>query len=107
VASKVAPSRSGGIDTSIRLPELPRLCTEALLVGAVYGAYDATRDLRHSDVATANRRNARLLLDIERHSHRMPEHALSQILWHLPGLAVPAAYFYATLHFIVTPAVLI
>jgi membrane-associated phospholipid phosphatase len=72
----------------------------------LYGAYDATRGLRHSSVVTANH-NGWLLLHAERHLHGTPEHPLNQLLWHLPGLAVPSAYFYATLHFIVTPGVLV
>jgi membrane-associated phospholipid phosphatase len=47
------------------------------------------------------------LLHAERHLHATPERWLNQLLWHLPGLAVPSAYFYATLHFIVTPSVLV
>ncbi len=36
-----------------------------------------------------------------------PEHWLNSHLQHLPVLAVPACFFYATLHFVVTPAVLL
>jgi hypothetical protein len=89
-----------------RPSRLPRWQTESLLVVLLYGAYDATRGLRHSSVATANH-NGWLLLHAERHLHSTPEHSLNQLLWHLPGLAVASAYFYATLHFIVTPGVLV
>jgi hypothetical protein len=85
---------------------LPRWQTEALLVGLLYGVYAATRGLRHSTVVTANH-NGWLLLHAERHLHATPEHGLNRLLWQLPGLAVPSAYFYATLHFIVTPGVLV
>jgi hypothetical protein len=89
-----------------RPSRLPRWQIEALLVALLYGAYDATRGLQHSTVVTANH-NGWLLLHVERHLHVAPEHRLNQLLWHLPGLAVPSAYFYATLHFIVTPGVLV
>jgi uncharacterized protein (TIRG00374 family) len=85
---------------------LPRWQTEVLLVALLYGVYDATRGLRHSTVGTANHYGW-LLLHAERHLHVAPEHRLNQLLWHLPGLAVPSAYFYATLHFILTPGVLV
>jgi membrane-associated phospholipid phosphatase len=92
--------------TQVRPSRLPRWPGEVLLVGVFYGAYDATRGLRHGSVAAANH-NGWLLLHAERHLHLAPEHGLNELLWRLPGLAVPSAYFYATLHFIVTPAVLI
>jgi long-chain acyl-CoA synthetase len=65
-----------------------------------YGAYDATRALRRSTAGTANHYGS-LLLHAERKLHVAPEHLLNQLLWHLPGLAVPSAYFYATLHFFI------
>jgi hypothetical protein len=83
----------------------PRWWAEIVLVVALYFGYDATRDLRHSGVATADD-HGWLLLHAEQAVHLDPEHALNQVLWHLPVLAVLAAYFYATLHFLVTPAVL-
>lgn len=85
---------------------VPRWWREVILVGLVYGGYDAVRGLRHSDLATANR-NGRLLLRWDTASHLSPEHPLNQLFWHVPALAVAAAYFYATLHFVVTPAVLV
>jgi membrane-associated phospholipid phosphatase len=87
-------------------PRLPRWWAEVALVAMLYAGYDATRGLRHGSVSTANH-NGWLLLHWEQTSHLAPEHALNQLLWHVPALAVLAAYFYATLHFVVTPAVLI
>ncbi|MCW2541790.1 MAG: hypothetical protein JWN95_3515 [Frankiales bacterium] len=84
----------------------PRWQTEVLLVVLLYGVYGATRGLRQATVVTADH-NGWLLLHAERHLHVAPEHRLNQLLWQLPGLAVPSAYFYATLHFIVTPGVLV
>jgi hypothetical protein len=87
-------------------PALPRWWVESAVVLAMYAAYDATRGLRHGSVATADR-NGQLILHWEHIARLAPEHPLNQLLWHLPPLAVLASYFYATLHFIITPAVLI
>jgi membrane-associated phospholipid phosphatase len=72
----------------------------------LYAGYDATRGLRHGTAALADRNGSRLLA-AEKLVHLDPEHALNQALWRLPVLAVACSYFYATLHFLVTPAVLI
>jgi membrane-associated phospholipid phosphatase len=73
---------------------------------ALYVAYDATRDLKHGSVLTADHHGWQLL-HWEEAAHLAPEHALNQELWHAAPLAVLAAYFYATLHFLVTPGVLV
>jgi len=69
-------------------------------------AYDTTRGLRQGNLSSANSNGGRLL-SWEQALHIAPEHALNQLLWHVTALAVVASYIYATLHFIVTPAVLI
>jgi membrane-associated phospholipid phosphatase len=68
--------------------------------------YDATRGLRHGTLATADRNGWRLL-HLERNLHLAPEHPLNHVLHQLPVLAVLAAYIYATLHFLITPTVLV
>jgi membrane-associated phospholipid phosphatase len=72
----------------------------------IYAAYDVTRDLRHTSTTVADH-HARLILRWERDAHLAIEHPLNHALDHLPVVAVLAAYFYATLHFIITPAVLV
>jgi hypothetical protein len=84
----------------------PRWFREVALVAALYVVYDTTRGLRRGSIAGANRSGSRLL-SWEQSLHLDPEHTLNQLLWHTPALAVPASFFYATLHFIITPAVLI
>lgn len=72
----------------------------------IYVGYDAIRGLFRTHVGIADR-NAQSLYRWERATHLDPEHLLNQGLHHLPALAIVAAYFYVTLHFIVTPVVLI
>jgi hypothetical protein len=85
---------------------LPRWWTEVVLVLALYGCYDATRGLRRGSASTADH-NGWLLLHWESAAHLAPEHVLNHLLGQVPALAVLAAYFYATLHFVVTPGVLV
>lgn len=84
----------------------PRWWSEVALVLALYACYDATRGLRRGSVLTANH-DGWLLLHWEQTAHLAPEHALNHLLGQVAPLAVLAAYFYATLHFLVTPGVLI
>ncbi|MFG2476340.1 phosphatase PAP2 family protein [Streptomyces fagopyri] len=85
---------------------LPPWWVELLLVGALYAVYEASRGLQRGWNATADR-NGRSIQRWEDAVHLAPEQPLNQALHHLPVLAVMAAYFYATLHYIVTPAVLV
>lgn len=79
---------------------------ELILVAAFYAVYDAIRGVIAGSVPRAQS-DAADLLRWERWTHLDPEHALNNALQHVSVLAVPACYFYATLHFIVTPAVLL
>jgi PAP2 superfamily len=90
----------------IHLPKAPAWWREVALVAVLYVAYDVSRGLRDGKVATANG-HGQSLLNAEAWLHLDPEHGLNQWLSHAPVFAVAASYFYATLHFIVTPAVLI
>jgi hypothetical protein len=76
------------------------------LVAVLYIGYDATRGLRHGNLTTAIGNGANIL-HFEHLLHLAPEHALNHLLFEVPALAVVSAYYYATLHFIVTPAVLV
>lgn len=84
----------------------PRWWRELAVTGAIYAAYDTSRGLRHGNLATADR-HGQTLLHWEHSSHVAPEHALNQFLAHTTALAVIASFFYAALHFVVTPAVLV
>jgi hypothetical protein len=90
----------------IRVPKAPAWWREVALIAVLYVAYDVSRGLRDGSVATANG-HGQSLLNAETWLHIDLEHGLNQWLSHAPVFAVAASYFYATLHFIVTPAVLI
>lgn len=90
---------------SIRSPAI-RWWRELILVAVFYAVYDAIRGGLAGGVPQAER-DAAEVLRWERWCHLDPEHTLNNVLQHVSVLAVPACYFYATLHFIVTPAVLI
>jgi hypothetical protein len=77
-----------------------------MLVVIVYAAYTGTRGLLNGDIGSADS-TGHTLLRWERSAHLAPEHALNQLAGHLPALAVAASYFYATLHYVVTPVVLV
>ncbi|MGW2695057.1 phosphatase PAP2 family protein [Streptomyces sp. NPDC001296] len=94
----LAPTPDGGTR--------PRWWAEWLLVGLLYAVYDTTRGLQGGWTAVADH-NGQSILRWEHAVHFAPEQPLNQVLHKLPVLAVLAAYFYATLHFVVTPAVLI
>ncbi|MDP9092953.1 MAG: phosphatase PAP2 family protein [Actinomycetota bacterium] len=79
---------------------------ELALVAAFYSLYDIIRGLIGGGSAHAQR-DGHDLLHWEQLLHLDPEHWLNSHLQQLPVLAVPACFFYATLHFVVTPAVLL
>ncbi|WP_078629047.1 phosphatase PAP2 family protein [Streptomyces sp. 142MFCol3.1] len=85
---------------------LPRWWAELLLLGLLYAVYEITRGLQRGWTTTADR-NGRSVQRWEDAVHLAPEQSLNEVLHRIPVLAVLAAYFYATLHYIVTPAVLI
>lgn len=76
------------------------------LVALLYAGYDVVRGLIAGSTGRAERDGADIL-HLELVLHIDPEHWLNDRLSQLSALAVPACYFYATLHFVVTPAVLI
>jgi hypothetical protein len=79
---------------------------ELALVVVFYAVYDAIRGLIGGGSAQAQR-DGRDLLRWEQLYRLDPEHWLNDHLQHLAVLAVPACFYYATLHFLVTPGVLI
>lgn len=84
----------------------PRWWRELVLVAAFYAGYDAVRGVIVGSTPRAEH-DGRDVLHWEQVLHVDPEHLLNNALQHLAWLAVPACFFYATLHFLVTPAVLI
>jgi hypothetical protein len=79
---------------------------ELILIAAFYAIYDAIRGVIAGSVPQAQG-DAADLLRSERWIRLDPEHTFNNALQHISVLAIPACYFYATLHFIVTPAMLI
>ena len=79
---------------------------ELAVVVVFYAVYDAIRGLIGGGSKQAQL-DGRDLLRWEQFLHLDPEHWLNDHLQHLAVVAVPACFFYATLHFLVTPGVLI
>jgi hypothetical protein len=75
-------------------------------VAVLYIAYDVSRGLRGGNLSTADS-HGHALLSAETWLHLDFERSMNLWLDHTPVIAVMASYFYATLHFIVTPLVLI
>lgn len=76
------------------------------LAAAIYASYDVIHGLVQGDRATAVR-NGSTLFHIEQLLHVDPEPWLNHTLDSIPPIAIAACFFYATLHFVVTPAVLV
>jgi hypothetical protein len=84
----------------------PRWRTELYLLLALYGLYSLVRNVVPDQVAQAQH-NARVILGAERAVGLDVEKGINLATAHLPWIAVPANYYYATLHFTVTAAVLV
>ena len=85
---------------------VPRWLREVVLVGVIYGAYELSRGLRNGAVHTATR-NGRDILHWERSVDLSPEKLFTHALISVTPLCVAAAYFYSTMHYIITPVVLV
>jgi PAP2 superfamily len=92
--------------TAIAAPGRASWLREVALVAVLYIAYDVSRGLRNGDLETADHHGS-AILRAESWLHIDVEHSLNTGIGHVAVLAVLASYIYATLHFIVTPAVLI
>ena len=79
---------------------------ELLLVAVLYLAYDGSRLLVGGGVDDAVR-DATKLLSLEQWLHLDPERWLNSTFSSQQWLGIPADYAYASLHYLVTPAVLI
>ncbi|HZC53134.1 MAG TPA: phosphatase PAP2 family protein [Mycobacterium sp.] len=79
---------------------------EFVLLAAVYGLYALTRRITAGSADDAVS-NAGRVLRAERAVRLAPERWLNQAVSTRPLLAVPADYAYASLHYVVTPIVLV
>ncbi|WP_168713549.1 phosphatase PAP2 family protein [Streptomyces sp. A0642] len=84
----------------------PRWWTELPLLALVYGAYSGGRLLVRGDVSTAVDHGLRIL-DLEKALFLNAEHPLNRLFTAHPSIGIPADFAYASLHYLVTPAVLI
>ncbi|MFG2355961.1 phosphatase PAP2 family protein [Streptomyces sp. NPDC048521] len=86
----------------------PRLrwWTELPLILLVYGCYSAGRLLARGDVSGAVDHGL-AILRIEKLLYLNAEHPLNRLFTREPWLGVPADFWYASLHYLVTPAVLV
>ncbi|MGW0772405.1 phosphatase PAP2 family protein [Streptomyces sp. NPDC002835] len=84
----------------------PRWWTELLLIAVVYAAYSAGRLLARGDVATAIDHGL-AILRAEKALLLNAEHPLNRLFTDVPALGIPADFVYASLHYVVTPAVLV
>lgn len=89
-----------------RLAGAPLWMREIVLLGVLYGFYEVVRGLHHGPPAVALQ-NGWDILHWERGLDLDPESVLTHALVHVTALAVPAAYFYSTMHYIITPVVMV
>ncbi|MFF5895796.1 phosphatase PAP2 family protein [Streptomyces argenteolus] len=84
----------------------PRWWTELPLIAVVYGLYSMGRLLVREDIPAAVH-NGLAILRLEQALHINAEHPLNRLLTAHPSLGIPADFAYASLHYVVTPAVLV
>ncbi|MFG3102806.1 phosphatase PAP2 family protein [Streptomyces sp. NPDC048182] len=87
-------------------PSRPRWWTELPLIVLVYACYSAGRLLVRGSVSDAVDHGL-ALLHAEQALYLNAEHPLNRLFTREPWLGVPADFWYASLHYVVTPAVLI
>ncbi|MFE6283261.1 phosphatase PAP2 family protein [Streptomyces sp. NPDC057877] len=93
-----------GTEAAVR-PRL-RWWTELPLILLVYACYSAGRLLARGDVSTAVDHGL-AILKIEKVLRINAEHPLNRLFTRETWIGVPADFWYASLHYIVTPAILI
>ncbi|WP_251020547.1 phosphatase PAP2 family protein [Streptomyces sp. ISL-98] len=84
----------------------PRWWTELLLIVVVYAAYTGGRLLVRGDESTAVDHGL-AILRAEKLLHLNAEHPLNRLFTEHAWLGIPADFAYASLHYLVTPAVLV
>ena len=83
-----------------------RWWTELPLILLVYSCYSAGRLLARGNTADAVDHGLDILR-IEKFLHLNAEHPLNRLFTHEAWLGVPADFWYASLHYLVTPAILV
>ncbi|MFH8390737.1 phosphatase PAP2 family protein [Streptomyces sp. NPDC018036] len=92
----------GSTASQVRL----RWWTEVPLIVLVYAAYTAGRLLARGDTDGATDHGLEILR-IEKVLHLNAEHPLNRLFTREAWLGIPADFWYASLHYVVTPAILI
>lgn len=89
-----------------RTLRVPAGFREVALLAALWTTYALSRVLASDDLAAARARAADIL-DVERLLHLDVESWLNLALTPISQIAVPMSFWYASLHYVVTPAVLV
>ncbi|WP_299527756.1 phosphatase PAP2 family protein [uncultured Streptomyces sp.] len=84
----------------------PRWWRELPLIAAVYALYSAGRLLVRGDIQAAVHHGL-TILDIEKTLRINAEHPLNRLFTAHPAIGIPADFAYASLHYVVTPALLV
>ncbi|MER5205904.1 phosphatase PAP2 family protein [Streptomyces sp. NPDC002825] len=84
----------------------PRWWAELSLIAVVYAAYSGGRLLVKGDETSAVEHGL-AILRLEENLGIDAEHPLNRLFTDVPALGIPADFAYASLHYLVTPAVLI
>ena len=106
VDRNVAVTRRGPRGRAATRGARPRAGLELVLLAILYVGYSAARLLADRDVSRAIA-NAHQLLDVEATLQLDVESWANHVVAASPGLALVASYWYAALHYLVTPAVLL
>jgi hypothetical protein len=84
----------------------PRWWTELPVIVVLYALYSAGRLLARGDVSTAVDHGL-AILRFEKTLHLNAEHPLNRLFTAEPWIGIPADFWYASLHYLVTPAILV
>lgn len=104
----VPETAASGVEpvTAFPAPSRPRWWVEFALIGALYGIYSLVRN-SVGDVVARAYRNGRDILALEDGWGLAAERGLNEWVYRNDVVAGAVALHYATLHFLVTPAVLV
>ncbi|MFF6780187.1 phosphatase PAP2 family protein [Streptomyces sp. NPDC012510] len=106
-ATEAPVTRATGAPVTEAAPNpRPRWWTELPLILLVYGAYSAGRLLARGDTSTAVDHGLGILR-FEKALWLNAEHPLNRLFTREPWIGIPADFWYASLHYLVTPLLLV
>ncbi|MFJ7997357.1 phosphatase PAP2 family protein [Streptomyces sp. NPDC096310] len=105
-SARAARADRGDTGATHRPRPRPRWWAEPALLAVVYAAYSAGRLLARGDVSTAVDHGL-AILRVEKALLLNAEHPLNRLFTSTPAIGIPADFAYASLHYLVTPAVLV